>query len=114
MEQQSIPPKHAELLALQNNAPEILNLKSSELIHTEQIEDSALHYVKIQPENEPEKWFIALGKKRLTEYFFTKDKAEQALTTWRFKIDLMVAIAQDTIEYGQFKLDTDGYLKPTT
>lgn len=104
MEQQSIPPKHAELLALQNNAPEILNLKSSELIHTEQIEDSALHYVKIQPENEQEKWFIALGKKRLTEYFTTRDEAEYALTTWRFKIDLMVAVTQDTIEYGEYEI----------
>lgn len=113
MEQESIQTKHKELLALQNNAPEILNLKSSELIETEQIEDSALHFVKISPENEPEKWFIALGKKRLTDYYQTKEECEKCLNTWRFWIDLQVAITQDTIEYGQFKLDTDGYLKPT-
>lgn len=68
------------------------------LVSRQQWEESPLTICSIEEGN---KWFLALGTKRLTEYYPEKTYVELLLTnqSWQLLIQIMVAVAEDTHNY---------------
>lgn len=89
----------SQLLSTQMNVEDTTN-SNSMIVSREQWENSPLTICSIEEEK---KWFIALGTKRLTEYFDQKEEVEIVLNAkpWDLLIQIMVAVTEDTLTYIQ-------------
>lgn len=72
------------------------NYLNKEIVSREKIEDSPFELVKWE-----NKWFIAMGKQKLTPEFDTDVEALQAMETWDFKTTVMIVIAESINRYNE-------------
>lgn len=86
----------AEILAAQTGGQQ--TSKNTQLVSREQWEDSPLTICGIEEGN---KWFIALGIRRVTDYYQTKDEIITLLKEkqWELIIIIIAAVTEDTVRY---------------
>lgn len=89
--------KQSEILASQLNAEDPTSSNST-LVNRIQWENSPLTICSIEEGN---KWFLALGTKRLTEYYEYQHEIETLLNnkTWDLIILITIAVTEDTLNY---------------
>lgn len=73
--------------------------KSSELIHREPFQ-GPVELIGLQPEGEKEKWFAAMGKRRLTDHYETKELLLEAMAInhWSFMTSIIAAIVDEALD----------------
>lgn len=83
-----------DILHTQTNAEDNPNLKSSELIHREDIPNTPF---KISG-NEDKGYFITLGKYKLTNNYITIEQAKDAILTnqWTIIMNMIILISSET------------------
>lgn len=91
----STKPAREELYSSNPDATRPDNSEYSELIKQRPLDDSFLTLIH----NPKQGWFIALGTKRLTDFYEDEESAIIATEGWPFMLTLMSAVAVDTYQH---------------